>query len=504
MLYGKSSGVDSMRFRPVKFKTLFLLAVIGFGGWQTHQYLAATEDHLVAIDTKTGQILWNRRLSKQNVRFDEEYYPLIPLSSDRLLLTDFLEDTNFIQFLTGGRPDKKTACFWSELDQASGELVWRKSLKEMGLDGCPISYTNGVAQDGQLYTFWKGRLWDVPDAIKRDDEQLQQAIVAMDFKNHQVRWVSPIQSQKLPMQYQRRLDAGGHHVLAIRSNQIFAGMEFDNAEYADEARKSINVPYSGMVLKGLDIATGNVIWRQNLGGRSYARLNYNDSFVFSKFSHRDPRSDLQLLSSHNMETGKLEAVSQEVNVEYLFQYKGDIYTGIDANAIQKFVPRPGKHILDSPPIKLPIQPRSCSRRTLYPSQNHLLGLCKITSITYDDPESYQLFALDDRTGKQQWQLHIPSDSRFFESGTPRRSIQPQISVDTSGKRLFLPTVFQDPKSRHMVAQIQSITIDDGQPEWRLPIELLEQPVVSSDRLFVITRLPHWQTWPITRPKPLKS
>jgi outer membrane protein assembly factor BamB len=472
-----------MRFWSVKFRTIALLLLLWVGGWQAHQYLTANEDQLVAIDTETGEILWNRPISEQS---RDNNYPLIPLSHDRLLLTDFLKVNDFSSF---GKLEHKTVCFWSELDQRSGAILWRKSLKEMGLDGCPFSYAKAVAQDQQLYTFWEGRLWDVPEAKADDRWQLQQAIVAVDLKNHQVRWVSPLQSPKLPMKQQPRLAyVHDNSLLIVRARKIVAGIVLHAPQEPLRA-----------VLKGFDRTTGSVVWQQQLSNYARPRLHYNDSLIFSNFSDSPSSRNLQLLRSYDLETGKLEATSQELDIDVPFQFKGSLYTGASTTSIQKFAPQPGTHILNSPLRNLPITPRSCIGTTVYPSQNHLLGLCMVNPVSYRDPESYQLFALDDQTGEQKWQMHISSHYRFLDSGFSHR----MTLGDTLGKQLFIPTVFQAAKSQKMIDQIQSITTQDGKQKWRLPIDISEQPVVSGDRLFVIARLPRWQTFSMTRPKPLK-
>jgi hypothetical protein len=481
-----------MRFWPVKFRTIVLLAVLGIGGWQTHQYLTGTEDRLVAIDTKTGEILWNRPLSKQSPRSGiNGYYPLIPLSSDRLLLTDYLQVNDFTNFWKHGKPDRKTVCYWNELDQQTGRIIWRKSLKGIGLDGCPATYENGVVQDQQLYTFWEGRLWDDPEDKEDEDRELQQAIVAMDFKNHQIRWISPLQSQQIPMKHQSALARIDGNVLVIRSNQIVAGTRF-----IDPAK-----PISA-VLKGLNIINGSVLWQQKLNDYERSYFGYDASLIASHFTNSSPGRNLQIVRSHNLDTGKLEASSQAVNIHDLFQHKGNIYTGIVENSIQKFVPQPGKHILDSPPVKIPLQPRSCIKKTIYPAQNHLIGLCEVNRVIYSDPESYQLFALDDQTGEQRWKLHITSNSGLLDF-RPNGHMWFKMAVDAAGQQLFMPTVLQDAKSRQMIDHIQSIQLNEGKQAWRLPIRMLGQPIVSGDRLFVIAHLPRWQTLPMTYPKPLK-
>jgi outer membrane protein assembly factor BamB len=476
-----------MRFWPLKFRTIILLVLLGMGGWQTYQYLIGTDKQLVAIDTETGEILWNRPIPEQSRDND---YPLIPLSGDRLLLTDFLKVDDSSSFWKSGKRGHKTVCFWSELDQRSGAVLWRKSLKEMGLDGCPFAYAKAVVQDQQIYTFWEGRLWDVPDAREDDRWQMQQAIVAMDLKDHRVRWISPLQSQKLPMQQQPRLAyVHDSSLLIVRSGKIIAGIGLDAPE---EPLRS--------VLKGLDMTTGSVVWQQKLSDYSRPILEHNGSLIFSNFSDSPSSRNLQILRSHNLETGKLEATSQALDIDDPFQFKGNLYTGTSTTSVQKFAPKSGTHILNSPLLNLPITPRSCIGTTVYPSQNHLLGLCMVNPVSYRDPESYQLFALDDQTGEQKWQLHISSRDRFLDSGFSHR----MTIGDTLGKQLFIPTVFQAAKSQEMIDQIQSITTQDGKQKWRLPIDMSEQPVVSGDRLFVIARLPRWQTFPMTRPKPMKS
>jgi outer membrane protein assembly factor BamB len=469
-------GRRSMGFWPIKFRTVFLLALVGVGVWQAHKYLTATQDQLVAIDAKTGEILWNRSLQNE-----KPYYPPIPLSADRLLMTDSLEVNG------------KRTCFWSELNQQTGDVMWRKNLKELGLDGCPIYHRPGVAQDGQFYTFWEGRLWE---GAKPGPELLQQAIVAMDFNNHQLRWVSPLQLKNMPMASQLKLAAYAEATLILRPSQIFAAITLvGNKE--DEAR---------IELKALKPETGNVIWQKQVEGhigggyadqyRVSALLAYNSSFIFAL---RDKKWS-SVLSSYDMRTGKLESSHQEKYGDYIFQHKNEIY-GYDTfsgNEIKKFSPDGGKYISSKLSALIPIDDPSCPNHfgfAIYPSKSNLVGLCRLNKVSYDDPESYRLFAVDDRTGKQQWQSHIVNDED---------SLQPNTITDASGDRVFLSTNFKQPKSQKIIYQLQSIMTKNGKPEWRLSIDVLKKPALSGDRLFVITRLPRWQTLPITRPKPLRS
>jgi outer membrane protein assembly factor BamB len=489
-----------MRFWPVKFRTVVVLGLLGLGGWQAHGYLTAPQDQLVAIDTKSGQILWNRPLPE-----DRQDYPPIVLSSDRLLVTDFL------------KVDGKTICFWSELSQQSGDVLWRKSLKEMGLDGCPLSETLGVAQEGQFYTFWEGQLWQDPEAGS-ESWRLQQAIVAMDFNNHKVRWISPLQSQKLPMKSQLRLGmySSQNDVLVVRSNQIFAGMALswqtgqlreDGKQAGADKDQEIKT-----MLTAFKPETGSLIWQEKLDGaipsgylggyRSVASIDYNNSFIFYLAENYEAtwRGSLR---SYDMRTGKLEATAQKPYTNTLFQHKGNIYYSerIDQKA-NNFTALPGNRILDRPILKILVQHPSCptySEFPVYPSKNHLLSLCRLDKVAYNDPLSYTLFAVDERTGNQQWQLHIPHDEDY----SSWRSRQSNIVMNDAGERLFLPTAFRDSKSKKITRQIQAIATEDGKQEWRLPIYPLIKPVLSGDRLFVITRLPRWQTLPMTRPRPVK-
>jgi outer membrane protein assembly factor BamB len=452
-----------MRFWPVRFRFVALFAFLGVGLWLSRGYWTEPQDQLVAIDAKTGEILWNRAWKGGWERVFKEY-PLIALSGDRLLVTEYGEK----------------GCLWNELNQRSGELIWRKSLKELGLDGCPMPGRHGVAQDGQFYTFWQGRLWE--DAKSQGDDRYQQAVVAMDFNNHKVRWVSPLQSQNLPMASQFRLSYPRvEGALVIRSSQIFAAMNLiDNRTIETEFRALR--PESGIKLWQKRLK-GRISWTS--GGSNMHFIDYKSSAIF----HWQEPKGSSYWSSYDMETGELEASFNHIDSGQMERNNDSIYMRVDWEDAKKYAPIPGKHILNDLVPKVSIKHPLCSDDfSMYPSKNHFIGFCRVDKVAYNDLQSSQLFAVDDKTGKQKWQLYVPS-------------YNPNIVVTDDGERLFLPTAFRDAKS--LTPQLQSITTEDGKQGWRLPIVPLMKPVISGDRLFVTTRLPRWRTWALTRPRPSK-
>jgi outer membrane protein assembly factor BamB len=465
-----------MRFWPVKFRFVALFAFLGVGLWLSRGYWTEPQDQLVAIDAKTGQILWNRPLPKRH-----QGYPPIVLSGDRLLVTE----------------NGENGCFWNELNQRSGELIWRKSLKELGLDGCPRSDMLGVAQDGQFYTFWQGRLWDDAKFEKTTPypqaSPFQQAIVAMDFNNHKVRWVSPLQSKHSPMPSQFRLsDSDGQGALIIRSNQIFAAMNLDDDRTIETELRALR-PESGITL-----------WQKRLKGKigkgfGSSNINLIDYKSSAIFYWEEWKGD-SYWSSYDTGTGELEASFEKIEGGQITRHSDRIYNmmSFGEEAIM-YLPIPGKHILNDLTPKVSVKHPWCnfpssSSMSIYPSKSHFIGFCEANQVVYNDPKSNQLFAVDDQTGKQKWQLHVPSDDMYYH---PNHEI---VVVSDDGEHLFLPMAFRDSKS--LTPHLQSITTEDGKQVWRLPINPMK-PVISGDRLFVKTRLPRWRTWTLTRPRPLK-
>jgi outer membrane protein assembly factor BamB len=489
-----------MLFWPLKLKlrTLFLLALLGIGGWQGYQYLTTDTDQLVAIDQRTGEILWNRTIQKQ--RF---YYPLIPLDRDRLLLTESLEI------------DGKSVCFWHELNQQSGVSIWRKSLKAMGLDGCPMPRTIGAAKDGVFYSFWQGKLWENKDPDQSDP---QQAIIAMDFNRHKILWKAPLQLQGLPMKSQFRVEYDRRNSLVIRDSQIFAAGVFTGYDEAIRSarRKAGKGPsdeelINRTVLKAFDPTTGDVIWQKELNGEirpgysdvssSRPSVDYNDSFIFSLDEREQEKKPDTFLLSFNMKTGKLEAKIPGQNIgDHLFFHQENFYAYEKYRQdLNLFSPSPQKHILATPPRKILVRVSPCndaSRVGVYQTKTLLL-LCEAAKVADDDLVASHLIAIDDRTGKPKWQSYIPSSDSYDSL----RSLGPMTNV--GGEKLFLGSASRNPKSQKVIDQLQAIATEDGKSLWRLPIYTFTRPVASGDRLLVMAKLPRWQTLPFTRPKPLK-
>jgi outer membrane protein assembly factor BamB len=488
-----------MRFWPLRFRTLLLLALLGVGGWQGYQYLTADVKQLIAIDQRTGAILWNRPIQKQ--RFD---YPLIPLDDSRLLVTESFE------------MDGKYVCFWHELNQQSGASIWRKSLKEIGLDGCPMPDTIGAVKDGVLYSFWQGRLWEDPKG--GDFANSQQAIVAMNFNRHEILWKSLFQSQNLPMKSQFRIEYDRRNSLVIRDSQIFAAGVFKGYdETIRTARQKAGKDPSDeeiitrTVLKALNPTTGSAIWQKELNGginpgysdvsSSKPSVDYNDSFIFSLDEEKQGKRLDTFLLSFSMKTGKLEVkIPGQGTGDYLFLHQGNLYS---YDKYQKnlnlFSSSLQKNILANPPRKISVGVSPCDNQFtagVYQTKTLLL-LCKATKVADNDLVASHLIAIDDRTGKAKWQSYIPTDSSY----DPFESLA--VMTNTSGEMLFLRSTFRDPKSQKVINQLQAIATENGRPLWRLPIFVRSRPVASGDRLLVMATLPRWQTFPFTRPKLLK-
>jgi outer membrane protein assembly factor BamB len=476
-----------MRFWPVRFRFVVLFAFLGVGLWLSRGYWTEPQDQLVAIDAKTGEILWNRQWSTpKQILWNRRWvplkdYPPVVLSGDRLLVTEY---------------EEKGGCFWNELNQQSGELIWRKSLKELGLDGCPIPDILGVAQDGQFYTFWEGRLWE--DAKFEETTLPQQAIVAMDFNNHKVRWVSPLQSQYLPIFSQLRLsDSRGEGALVIRSSQIFAAMNLVGKTTIEAETE----------FRALQPESGIKLWQKRLkgrigGGSGDSNMNFIDYKSSAIFRWEGRKGD-DSWNIYDMETGELEVKNIEGgrikrhSDDYIYNiFKGDY--NISNGEAFRYLPFPRRHTLNDLIPKVSVKHPLCnsyssSSISIYPSKSHFLGFCEVEQVIYNDPKANQLFAVDDQTGKQKWQLYVPSYNNYHD--------RKMVVVSDDGEHLFLPMAFRDSKS--LTPHLQSITTEDGKQVWRLPIVPLMKPVISGDRLFVTTRLPRWRTSVITRPRPFK-
>lgn len=488
-----------MRLWPLKFRTLLLLALMGSSGWYGYQYLTTDVDQLMAIDQLTGEILWNRSFKEQEVN-----HPLIPLDRDRLLLTESLEiDGDYV-------------CFWNEINQQSGAIIWRKSLKELGLDGCPMRRTISVAKDGRFYSFWQGKLWE--NAKDRDLADPQQAIVAMDFNRHEILWKSPLQSQDLPMRSQLRVREDDRNSLVIRDSQIFAAGVFSGYDEAIRtARQKAGKDPSDeelidrTVLKAFNPTTGDVIWRKELNGElslSYSEVSsnkpsadYNDSFIFSLDKRTQAKRLDAFLLSFNMKTGKLEAeIPRSQMGDYLFFRQDNFYIYEKYRQdLHLFSSSPQKNILETPPRKISIRVSPCDdefRTGVYQTKTLLL-LCKAAKVADDDLVASHLIAIDDRTGKPKWQSYIPSSASYDSLWALR------LMTNASGEKLFLRSASRDPKSQKVIDQLQAIATEDGKLLWRLPIDVFMRPSVSVDRVFVMATLPRWQTFPFTRPKPVK-
>lgn len=409
-------------------KILLLLAILTPVLWITyHRYIKRPQNQLVAIDTATGQVKWRSSFPDDDDKF---YSAPIALSKDRMLVTQFPIER-----------DEKGQCAWIEFERHSGRVVWRKSLKELGLDGCPAPYITPVAQDGKLYTFWRKSI--------NDGERSEQSIVAMDFTTHQVQWTSPIQM--------RWRDDSHQKALILTDGKLIAGI----SDWKQSKK--------GTDLKALNLQTGDTVWQAQVNGPMSSTvdkgqlINHDKSLIF--LTGRGLKGNQWF--THSTDTGKLIATqSSPFKETWKILPKGDqLYTlgktdglqTVGRLSIAKMKVADGKFILEnrSPSAVADL----CQNfRDASSINQSLFVLC-----------GEEIIALDDQTYKPKWQVQF--DLSF-----------PNIVVDPSGDRLFI-------NDRN---QIRAIDSTDGKVQWNLSTSTYTSSklTIDGDRLFVVTSSPY--------------
>jgi outer membrane protein assembly factor BamB len=430
------------------FKILLLLVILSPMRGQIYDYFdghfRGNQSQLMAIDAATGVVKWRANVPDDDDKF---YSQPVILSRDRILVTQF--------------PDGRGECAWIEFDRHSGRIVWRKSLKELGLDGCPAPYIAPVAQDGKLYTFWRKSI--------NDGERSEQAIVAMDFTTHQVLWTSPIQG--------RWHDSFSNKQLMLADGKLIAGISDGNID-----------------LEALNPQTGNVIWQVDLDGAlsPYGRsqwTSHGKSVVFPLW----PEKSKERWLSYSTETGKLIAtytydygspLSQKIlqvfpKDDQLYALgKSKVSEKVDSLSIAKMEITDGRFVLvERSPNNLLMDKPCPGLEYMYSADSvFLVGYCREVS----GRKVKEVMGLDAQTYKPRWRL---------ESDT--------LVVDASGDRVFI-------EDRSAVRQISAASIKDGKELWSLPISYTKKPVIDGDTLFVIADVSRKQVWDVRQWLPWKS
>jgi outer membrane protein assembly factor BamB len=423
-------------------------------------YFGGNQSQLMAIDAATGVVKWRANVpDDDNNKFYGE--PVI-LSRDRVLVTQF--------------PYGRGECAWIEFDRQSGKVVWRKSLKELGLDGCPAPYIDPVAQDGKLYTFWRKSI--------NDGERSEQAIVAMDFTTHQVLWTSPIQM--------RWRDGSGEKQLMLADGKLIAGISDDK-----QLEKGID-------LKALNLQTGNVIWQSYLDGTlstNYRRsrwTSHGKSVIFRLLPifQRSLRQYEEQWLSYSMETGKPIATytyvyqsqgDQEIlrifpkdDQLYILE-KGKVSEKVDSLSVAKMEITEGRFVFVDRSPNLLMDKTCPDLEDVYSANGVFLALCRRE---VSGRSVKEVVGLDAQTYKPRWQLqsdYSPAD----------------IVVDVLGDRVFI-------EDRSAVRQTSAVTIKDGKVLWSLPISYIEKSVIDGDTLFVLADVSRKKVWDIRQWLPWKS
>jgi outer membrane protein assembly factor BamB len=431
-------------------KILLLLGILSPVLGQIYNYCEAyfrgSQRQLMAIDAATGAVKWRANVPDDDYKFYSE--PVI-LSRDRILVTQF--------------PDGRGECAWIEFDRHSGRIVWRKSLKELGLDGCPAPYIAPVAQDGKLYTFWRKSI--------NDGERSEQAIVAMDFTTHQVLWTSPIQM--------RWRDGSGAKQLMLADGKLIAGISDDK-----QLEKGID-------LKALNLQTGNVIWQSYLDGtlssnyRSRSRwINQGKSVIFrlSPIFQRSLQQNEERWLSYSTETGKPMATythaypsSRSQKIFQIFPKddqlyalgKSEVSTKVYSLLVAKMETTDGEIVLADQLPNL-LTDRTCpDLEDVYVANSVFIALCdrEVAGKRGEKKRIREVMALDAQTYKPRWQI-------------ASAGISLDIVVDVSGDRMFID-------DQNEVRKTSAVTIKDGKVLWSLPISYTEKPVIDGDNLFVL-------------------
>jgi outer membrane protein assembly factor BamB len=421
-------------------KIFLLMALLGPIVWKIYPYLrdlplGSEQPRLVAIDLATGHVKWSTPFPGQDKFF---YNAPIALSRDRILATQFLR----------GR-DEGSQCSWVEFDRNSGQIVWRQSLKELGLEGCPAPHIPAVAQNGQLYTFWRR-------SINYGDRS-EQAIIAMDFATHKVKWTAPIQM--------RWHDESREKGLILSAGKLIAGI-------ADDNQKD-----NGTEIKAFNSQTGDVIWQEQLAGSLTPRydrspfLSDGNLIIFGTDGTKNLASRWR---SHSIQSGKAISTYDKPSEKPGSQIIWDILPKVDriyallANvqsekdvsfSIASITLNQGKFMIENQSLNFQPLDSGCTR-LLNSNENAFLLQCQKKS------GDQQLVALDGQTYKQKWQVAVTGSFS-------------KVTIANSGKHILLSES----------DRIRLIAASNGKTQWSLPIPDSPNLTIDGDTLFVITSLP---------------
>lgn len=409
------------------------------------------EKRLLALDAKSGQLLWSIGLSDRPVKLRS---PAVANGKVFLGIAT--------RRVAGDTFDWKLAAF----DAASGRRVWQFSpnlqfKSDANLDGIATGLLAPYASADNVYAYV---------SIEDGEDQL----VALNAVTGKQRWTINREWSKF--------DKLG--VVAIGDRIIFISPE------KDPTRIPIGkLQENKVILKALDTRTAKLIWQVKLND-----IPYEDLFQGSNLpsiliaSDRTVFFKLGITRAYDLATGKLQFKIDDRNGDeiklinstlYSFGY-GELTAFNAATGAQMWTRSEGKD-----------RNRTCAGRPGSPSRFQasvevVYVTCSIAKSKYVENEEGWLLALNPKDGRERWFKQINSGYWDLYESLPA----------SNSESVFIIRDNKDAEEG-MVAQVLALSAKNGVEVWKFQLkedDFLQPPATDGDRVFIIDTAPRWRNW----------